>query len=53
MSSRQRLQAALNHQQPDRVPVDFGSNAVTGMHVSAVTRLRQAVLGDKDRKSVV
>ncbi len=46
MNSRQRLQAALNHQQPDRVPVDFGATAVTGMHVSAVTRLRRAVLGD-------
>jgi hypothetical protein len=50
MNHHQRLQAALNHQQPDRVPVDFGSNAVTGMHVSAVTRLRQAVLGDKNYK---
>ena len=50
MTSRQRLQAAINHQQPDRVPVDFGSNAVTGMHVSAVIRLRQAVLGDKNYK---
>jgi hypothetical protein len=46
MTPRQRLQAALNHQQPDRVPVDFGSTAVTGIHVSAVTRLRRAVLGD-------
>lgn len=46
MNSRERLGAALNHQQPDRVPVDFGGTAVTGMHVSAVTRLRRAVLGD-------
>lgn len=45
MTSRARLAAALAHQQPDRVPVDFGSTAVTGMHVSAVTRLRKAVLG--------
>ncbi len=47
MTSRQRLQAALNHQQPDRVCVDFGSTAVTGIHASAVTRLRRAVLGDE------
>ncbi len=46
MTSRQRLQAALNHQQPDRVCVDFGSTAVTGIHASALTRLRRAVLGD-------
>jgi len=48
MNSRERLLAALNHQQPDRVPVDFGSTAVTGIHVSVVTRLRRAVLGDRD-----
>ena len=48
MTSRDRLQRALTHQQPDRVPVDFGGTAVTGMHVAAVTRLRQAVLGEPD-----
>lgn len=45
VTSRHRLAAALNHTQPDRVAVDFGSTAVTGMHVSAVTRLRERVLG--------
>lgn len=48
MNSRQRLLAALNHQQPDRVPVDFGSTPVTGMHASAVARLRIAILGDSE-----
>ncbi len=48
MTSRQRLQAALNHQQPDRVCVDFGASFVTGIHASALTRLRQAVLGDSN-----
>jgi hypothetical protein len=48
VTSRLRLATALSHQQPDRVPVDFGSTAVTGMHVSAVTRLRQRVLGHDD-----
>ncbi len=47
MNSRQRLLAALSHQQPDRVPVDFGASAVTGIHVAAVSRLRAAVIGDK------
>lgn len=46
MNSQERLIATLNHHEPDRVPVDFGATAVTGMHVSAVTRLRRAVLGD-------
>ena len=48
LTSRQRLQATLNHQQPDRVCVDFGATPVTGIHVSAVMRLRQAVLGQSD-----
>ena len=41
MTSRERLQATLNHRNPDRVCVDFGSTAVTGMHVSAVAALRE------------
>jgi hypothetical protein len=48
MDSKERLTAALNHRQPDRVPVDFGSTAVTGIHVAAVHRLRQALTGDMD-----
>jgi len=48
MTSRERLIAALEHRQPDRVPVDFGGTSVTGIHVSAVSRLRQAVLGEKN-----
>jgi Uroporphyrinogen decarboxylase (URO-D) len=46
MTSKQRLRATLNHQQPDRVCVDFGATAVTGIHVSALTRLRRRVLQD-------
>lgn len=47
MHSRQRLESALNHIEPDRVPVDFGGTAVSGIHVSALTRLRRAVTGDE------
>ena len=43
MNSRQRVEAALSHQQPDRVPLDLGASAVTGMHVSSVYQLRQAL----------
>lgn len=46
MTSRERLQAALEHRQPDRVPVDFGATFVTGIHVSVVHKLRQRLLGD-------
>jgi uroporphyrinogen-III decarboxylase len=48
MNSRERLQAALHHQQPDRVPVDFGATFVTGMHVSVVHQLRQRLLGEPE-----
>lgn len=43
MNSRQRVEAALNHQQPDRVPLDLGATPTSGMHVSSVYRLRQAL----------
>ncbi len=50
MTSKARLQAALEHRQPDRVPVDFGATFVTGMHVSVVHRLRQRLLGEPDHR---
>ncbi len=40
MTSRDRVRAALNHQRPDAIPVDFGATAVTGIHVSCVAALR-------------
>ncbi|HPD28814.1 MAG TPA: uroporphyrinogen decarboxylase family protein [Phycisphaerae bacterium] len=40
MTSRERVVAALNHRQPDSVPIDFGGTAVTGMHVTCVAALR-------------
>ena len=43
MNSRQRVQSTLNHQTPDRVPLDLGSGPTTGMHVSSVYKLRQAL----------
>ncbi len=43
MTSRERLQATLNHQEPDQVPVDLGATAVTGIHVSTLSRLRLAL----------
>ena len=41
MTSRERLDAALKHRQPDRIPVDFNGTAVTGMHVKCVIGLRE------------
>ena len=47
LTSRQRLDAAINFRPVDRVCVDFGAGGQTGMGVCAVHRLRQAILGDK------
>jgi len=40
MTSKERTLSALNHKEPDRVPVDFGGTAVTGIHVEIVAALR-------------
>jgi hypothetical protein len=41
MTCKERVLAALNHKEPDAVPVDFGATAVTGMHVNCVIALRE------------
>lgn len=38
--SRQRVLDALAHRAPDRIPIDFGGTAVTGIHVTCVAALR-------------
>ena len=43
MTPRERVRAALNHKQPDRVPVDFGSTMVTGISVSVVSKVRKTL----------
>ena len=41
MTSKERFDAAVSHCQPDKIVVDFGSTAVTGIHVLAVENLRK------------
>jgi hypothetical protein len=48
MTSRARLDATINHRAVDRVCVDFGATAVTGIAASIVSRLRLRLLGDHD-----
>lgn len=48
LTSRERLATTLRHQTPDRVCVDFGSTAVTGMAASIVSKLRRKILGDPE-----
>ncbi len=40
MNSRERLNLALNHEEPDRVPFDLGGTVVTGIHIKAYENLR-------------
>ncbi|MBN1559468.1 methyltransferase [candidate division KSB1 bacterium] len=40
MTSRERLRTSLNHEQSDKIPVDFGSTSVTGIHCRMVAELR-------------
>jgi hypothetical protein len=41
MTSKERFDLTVNHKQPDRLVVDFGSTAVTGIHVLAIENLRK------------
>lgn len=40
-SSKQNFINTINHKQPDRVVVDFGSSPVTGIHAVIVEKLRE------------
>jgi hypothetical protein len=43
ISSRERVKLALTHREADRIPLDLGGSVVTGMQVSSVYQLRQAL----------
>jgi hypothetical protein len=41
MTSKERFDLTVNHIEPDRMVVDFGSTSVTGIHVLAIENLRR------------
>jgi len=41
MTSKECIRAAIEHQQPDRLPMDFGASFITGIHCSVVEELRR------------
>ncbi len=41
MTSRDRVKAALDHKEPDAIPLDLNGTGVTGIHVSLVIALRE------------
>jgi len=40
-TSKARVVASLQHQTSDKIPVDFGATAVTGIHYTCVAALRE------------
>ncbi|MHB9130551.1 MAG: uroporphyrinogen decarboxylase family protein [Armatimonadota bacterium] len=43
MTSRERVRAAINHQTPDRTPIDLGATPVSGIAAGTYARLREAL----------
>ena len=43
MTPRERVLAALNHREPDRVPIDFGGHRSSGIAAMAYAKLREAL----------
>ena len=41
MTSKERFDLTVNHKQPDKMVVDFGSTSVTGIHVQSIENLRK------------
>ena len=41
MNSRERILSAINHIQPDKVPIDLGSSTVTGISAIAYNNLKR------------
>ena len=44
LTSKERVLMALNHEQPDRVPVDLGGSFVTTINVAASTTSQPMVV---------
>jgi hypothetical protein len=40
MNAKERILASVEHREPDRLPMDFGSSFITGIHCSVVAGLR-------------
>ena len=41
MNQKERILLSLEYKPVDKIPIDFGSTVVTGMHVSVVEELRE------------
>jgi uroporphyrinogen decarboxylase len=52
MNSRERLLCALDHREPDRIPRDFDSCGVTGIHVNALNSYLEKYYGGRRELNV-
>lgn len=43
MTARERVRAAIRHQATDKIPIDLGGCVTTGIHASALAKLRDAL----------
>jgi len=43
VKSRERVQLAINHIQPDKIPVDVGATTVTGIHAQTYYKLKKSL----------
>ncbi|NQT59097.1 MAG: hypothetical protein HQ557_08955 [Bacteroidetes bacterium] len=48
MTSEERITITLNHQEPDRIPIDFGGHLITGIHIDAYKHLTEYLRIPKD-----
>lgn len=53
MTSRERLIATLNHQTPDRLPLDLGATGQTGINASSLYQLRRALHLEDHRLKII
>jgi len=52
MTSRERVRCALNHEEPDRVPIFFGASGATTIHIDGYEKLK-AYLGFNSNTEVM
>ena len=41
INSKERVLAAINHKEPDKIPIDLGSTQVTGISATAYHNLKK------------
>jgi len=41
MNAKNRIKKAINHEQTNKLPVDFGGNMLTDIAISTIYKLRQ------------